>query len=290
MNQLTFTSVCMNNGLIIFDALSIKDLQTGRRLYSDVTDYTSAIGRSGYCTRYQVTSVASLHAYLMAVLSECKSGVLKPILHFEGHGHPEKGMYISASDEYISWTDLQRQVGQINRATRNNAGVVVAACHGFSLSAGLKINSPSPFNFLVAPKVEMSAGAFQDTMSNFYKMVASSGDLAAGLSGLSMEMQLLVSGEWFYSNLGTYLIHHHTQKNRQEMLETVVSREMDKASAANRAERRASLKHARKSVKNKLYDPSGFTRHFAKIFFHGDPPIALANFQGFIKAQKELHL
>lgn len=279
----------MNNGLIIFDALPATDLQTGRRLYSDVTDYTSAIGRSGYCTRYQVTSVASLHAHLMVVLLECKSGILKPILHFEGHGHPEKGMYISASDEYISWAELQRQVGQINKASRNNTGVVVAACHGFSMSAGLQINSPSPFNYLVAPDVEMSAGSFQDTMLSFYKAITSSGDLAA-LSGLSVEMQLVVSGEWFYSNLGTYLIHHHTQKKRQEILEEVVSREMGKAPATNRAERRARLKHARKSAKSKLYDPNGFTRHFAKMFFHGDPPIAVTNFLGFIKERKELHL
>ncbi|KPG92938.1 hypothetical protein AEQ67_26650 [Pseudomonas sp. RIT-PI-q] len=288
MELLSYISVCKNNGLIIFDALPAGELQTGRRLYSNVTDHTSAIGRNGYCTRYRVSSAASLHAYFMSVLMECRSGVLKPILHFESHGHPEKGLYIADSDEYVAWAQLQEWITQINQATRNHTGVVVAACHGFGLSNGLQVSSPSPFNFLVAPNVEMSAGIFEDTMSKFYKVVAATGDLATGLSSLPEDMRLIVAGEWFYSHLSRYLIHHHTQKDRQEMLEQSVSNQMEKEPDLNRAQRRLRVKQVRKHTKKRLNDPNAIARNFAKIFFHGDPPIESQNFQDYVKANKEL--
>lgn len=288
LESLSYISVCMNNGLIIFDALSAGDLQTGRRLYSNVIDHTVAIDRSGYCTRHEVTSAASLHAHLMSVLMECKSGVLKPILHFESHGHPEKGMYIAASDEFVSWAQLQEWISQINRATRNNTGVVVAACHGFGLSSGLQVSSPSPFNFLIAPSVEMSAGIFEDTMSRFYKVVAATGDLATGLASLAEDMRLIVAGEWFYSHLGRYLIHHHTQKDRQEILEQSVSNQMENEPLLNRAQRRLRVKQVRKHTKKRINDSSAIARNFAMVFFHGDPPIESQNFQAYVKANKEL--
>lgn len=286
MTTLTYTSICRNNGLIIFDALAADELQTGRRLYSDVTDHTNAIGRSGYCTRYEVQSRAALHAALMAVLYECQSGILKPILHFEGHGDPEKGLFIAASQEYILWADLKQLVELINRATLHNSGVVVAACFGFSLSRGLEVAKPSPFNFLIAPSIEMSAGTFRDAMYSFYKAVASNGDLRRGLADLPQDMQLLVSGEWFYSTIGSYLVHHHTQKDRQEMIEQVVTRQLTASPALNRAERRARLKQVRQSAKARINDAKGFVQHFAKTFFHGHPPVEMQDFQVWVSTGK----
>ena len=289
MDSLTFDSICNNNGLIILDSLPTGDLQTGRRLYSNVVDHTLAIGRNGYCTRYQVNSALSLHAHLMSVLAECRAGILKPILHFEGHGHPEKGLFIAGSNEYLSWAKLQDWIAQINHATRNNTAVVVAACHGFRLSDGLQFNNPCPFNFLVAPNEEMSAGSFEDTMSNFYKEVAGTGDLATALAQLPKDMQLLVAGEWFYSNLSSYLIHHHTHKSRQEMVEKSISNQMDREPHLNRAQRRFRVKEIRKRAKKHVHNPNGFSRNFANIFFHGAPPIEPDDFLAYVKANKELN-
>jgi hypothetical protein len=224
----------------------------------------------------------------MSVLSECKAGVLKPILHFESHGHPDKGLYIAASDEYVSWSMLQEWLTPINQASRNHTAVVVAACHGFGLAAGLQVNSPCPFNFLIAPNVEMSAGAFEDTMSHFYRVVASTGDLATGLTALPEDMRLLVAGEWFYSRLGTYLIHNHTQKSRQEILEKSVSQRMEKEQVANRAQRRLRIKEVRQFAKKRINDSKGIARNFAMIFFHGEPPVEPQNFQKYIDVNRDL--
>lgn len=286
MSGITYTSICMNNGLIILDALAPDDLQTGRRLYSDITDHTNAIGRSGYCTRYEVTSVSVLHACLAAVLFECKSGVLRPILHFECHGHPEKGMQIGSSKEYLTWSELQRIVGAFNKVTRNHCAVVVAACYGYALSRGLDVSKPCPFNYLIAPSEEMLAGAFADTMSVFYRTVASSGDLITGLKAFPSEMQLVVAGEWFYSNLGSYLINHYTQRERQQIAEEVVSRHVAAQPGLNRAQRRAQLKQVRKTAKQRVGDTRQMANHFATTFFHGSPPVGVDEFVEWVRAVK----
>ena len=46
-----------------------------------------------------------LIAALKLVLTECKSGVLYLVLHFECHSELDKGLYIHASNEYVGWDE-----------------------------------------------------------------------------------------------------------------------------------------------------------------------------------------
>ncbi|SDI37230.1 hypothetical protein SAMN05216588_115134 [Pseudomonas flavescens] len=288
MDGLQFTSICKHNCLIIFDALSPGELQTGKHLYSNVQDHAFAIDRQGYCTRYEISSRSVLYARIMQVLQECKAGVSKPVLHFEGHGDAARGLYIAASSEYIAWADLQDLIAEVNEATRNNTGVVVAACHGFALAERLQCNTASPFNFLIAPDNEMSAGAFRDTMSGFYKIMAVSGDLASGLQVLPPTMQLRVAGEWFYRELAAYFIHHFTQADRQVIIEEAVTQVMLRYKAIDRNNRRILIKAARASVRKKLKF-SDIARYFSQIFFHGSPPVTDADFTAFVDGAKTFH-
>lgn len=287
MSGLIYTSRCRNNGLIIFDALAPDDLQTGRRLYSDVTDHTSLINRVGYCTRYEVQNLAQLRAYLTSVLNECRFGILRPILHFECHGHPDKGMQIGAAGEFLAWEELQKLVGSINQVTRHHCAVVIAACYGHAISEGLQVNKPSPFNFLVAPKQEMQAGTFQDTMTNFYRTIASDGDLRGAFEAMPSEMHLLITGEWFYRNVGSYMVRTDSRKVRQKITEQVVSLQMEKPSG-NRAQRRNYLHLARQSAKKKVNDTEGFVQNCANIFFHGDPPVDMQDFRSWVATGRRL--
>ncbi|EJM83123.1 hypothetical protein PMI32_02380 [Pseudomonas sp. GM60] len=282
MHELTYTSVCRNNGVIIFDALAKTELQTGRRLHEDLLDFSNQIERRGYCTYYPVKSKQMMVAALKTVLNECRSGVLYPVLHFECHGDPSKGIYIHASDEYIGWDELVRYINEINVATRNNVGVVLAACFGFEISKFVNFASPCPFNFVIAAQDEILAGQLQEVLIGLYKATMSSGDLEAGLRSLDDRLNFFHCGKWFYQNLASYMINNFNAVGRSDLVEAIVSSRVAKAGYQSRELVRFERARAKKYLKT----PQNFYRQASRRFFHDKVPISYEDFNAFVGAKK----
>lgn len=234
MKELTYTAISHNNGLIIFDALAETELQTARRLHEDLTDYCQVIGRQGYCSYHKIKSKQMLIAAMRVVLTECKAGVLFPVLHFECHGDSEKGLYLQGSNEYVGWEELVRHISEINQATRNNTGVVLAACHGFEISRFVTFKAPCPFSYLIATPNEVQAGHLRDVIPGFYKCVVQSGDLETGLTFLDSRLKLFHCGEWFYQTLASFMVNNFNAVGRAEIVEEIVSNQVAKAGYRNR--------------------------------------------------------
>jgi hypothetical protein len=281
--ELTYTAVCRNNQLFIFDGLSEGESQTGRRLHEDVTDFANSIGRYNYCTRYAVRSRITLVAHLKAIESECKAGVLLPALHFECHGDEEKGLWLAASNEYIPWPDLAILIAPVNAATRNNTVVILATCHGFKLWESVNLKSPCPFNFLIAPNQEIEAGAIQDSLLPFYKEVVSTGKLSKALTYLDGRFKRFVAGEWFHTTIASYYINNYGAKARQEIMGQMIDNAVAKAGFSNRNLVRAT----RVKAKTLLKDPRQFYQTLEKRFFHGQSHLPYADIKRFIDDEKE---
>lgn len=282
MQELTYTSISRNNGLIIFDALAESEMQTGRRLEEDLLDYCQEIDRQGYCTYYKIKSKQMLIAALKMVLTECKAGVLYPVLHFECHGDPNEGLYVHASKEYVAWEELVRHIAEINQATRNNTGIVLAACYGFQISQFVTFASPCPFNYVIAPQNELQAGQLQDVILGFYKVVVQTGDLQGGLVLLDSRFKLFHCGEWFYSTLSTFMVTSFNATGRSEIVEQIVSSQVAKAGYRNRELVKVSRAKAKKFVKS----PQGFYKHASLMFFHGKMPIPYEYFHAFVEEKR----
>ncbi|RON43373.1 hypothetical protein BK666_20015 [Pseudomonas frederiksbergensis] len=282
MQELTYTSICRNNGLIIFDALSETELQTGRRLHEDLIDYCREIDRQGYCTHYSIKSKQMLIAVLQLVLSECRAGVLCPVLHFECHGDPEKGLYIHASKEYVGWSELVQHLAEINQATRNNVGVVLAACYGFEISKFITFTIPCPFNFVIAPQDVIQAGRLQDVVLDFYKTTVKSGDLQGGLVALDNQLVLFHCGEWFFSTLASCMITNFNAVARSQMVELMVSNEVAKVGYRNRE----LLREQRAKAKKFLKSPQNFYRLMSRTFLHNKIPISYEDFHAFVEGKR----
>lgn len=282
MVELVYTSICQNNGLIIFDALSDSEMQTGRRLYEDMLDYTKAVDRTGYCSFYKIRDKRALIASLRMVLTECKSGVLLPVLHFECHGDPEKGLFLYASNEYIGWEELIQEIAAINHATRNNTGVVLAVCHGFEISKFVSFTAPCPFNYLVAAPDEVHAGYLRDVIPGFYQSVILSGDLQTGLTKLAARLQLFHCGEWFYRTLASFMVNNFNAAGRAQVVEQIVSNEVSRAGFSNRE----MIRLARVKAKTYVRAPQNFYKRFSAIFFHGKIPISYHEFNRFVEDQR----
>lgn len=280
--EVTYTAVCRNNQLFIFDALIDGESQTGRRLHEDVTDFANSIGRYNYCTRYLVKDRTMLVAVLKAMENECKAGVLLPALHFECHGDEEKGLLLAASNEYIPWPDLAALIAPLNAATRNNISVVLASCHGFTLWKSVDIKTPCPFHFMIAPNQEISAGAIHDSLLPFYKEVISTGELSTALTHLDSKFQRFIAGEWFYSTIASFYTYSYSLKDKEEIMNQIIDNEVARAGYSNRQ----LIRKIRVKTKKFLKDPREFYQALERFFFHGQMLVPYEDMKRFIDNQK----
>lgn len=281
-DALTYTAVCRNNQLFIFDGLRADESQTGRRLHEDVTDYANSISRYKYCTRYAIKNRAMLVAILKAIEFECRSGVLFPALHFECHGDEDRGLWIAASDEYITWKELAAMIVPVNAACRNNVAVVLATCHGFTLRQSVDLQTPCPFQYMIAPNQEISAGEIHDSLLPFYKEVITTGELEAAITHLDSKFQRFISGEWFYTLIASFYIHNYSLKVKEEMMSTMIDNEVAKAGYSNRQ----LIRRSRVKIKQFLKDPRQFYNALERLFFHGQMLVPYEDMKKFIDDQK----
>lgn len=280
--ELTYTAVCRNNKLFIFDGLSEGESQTGRRLHEDVTDFANSIGRYQYCTRYVIKNRTMLVAVLKAMENECKAGVLLPALHFECHGDEEKGLLLASSNEFIPWPELAALIAPLNAVTRNNIAVVLASCHGFTLWRSVNIKASCPFHFMIAPNQEISAGAIHDSLLPFYKEVISTGDLSSALPQLDSKFQRFIAGEWFYSIIASFFTHNYSLKDKEEIMSRMIDNEVAKAGYSNRQ----LIRKSRVKIKKFLKDPRVFYQAVEKLFFYGQMQVPYEDFKRFVDSQK----
>ena len=278
MGELVYTSVFKNNALIIFDALADDELQTGARLESDVSDFSNSLKRFNYCTRYRIRSHKQLVAAFMALELECRSGVTKPVLHFECHGDTEKGLLIAASSEYVPWLELVERIAFINAATGNNTGVVLAACYGFEISKLVRFEEPCPFHFVLGPENEVEAGYLRDSMIVFYRTVIATGDLNQGMVHLDEKYKRFICSQWFYTSLASVMVSHFRGKNKEAFINKLIDSQVQKAGYSNRE----LVRGFRKRAKEYIRSPVTMFQHFSKIFMHNQPVVSYRDFRAFL--------
>lgn len=163
---LSFSSSFSNNQVIIVDALGESDLQTAVHLREEILDVTTE-NRPGYCQYFKVESAPQFLSVLDDINEQVKLGI-RPILHIEAHGDEHEGIQIAASGEAISWPILLTKLREINKNSKNNLGVVMAACFGLYAIKPLRIEEPCPFYFLIGSDAPVPAGYIDDAMKLFY--------------------------------------------------------------------------------------------------------------------------
>jgi len=283
MGDLNFTASFKNNALIIFDSLPPSELNTAARLESDITDYSLAMDRDGYCQRFHIENKASLVAHLKSIRYECQSGVLKPALHFENHGNKERGLHIYDSNEYLTWIELLDLIREINSMNGNNTLVTVAACHGYSMASEIDVSKPCPLNTLIAPKEEVSAGYFIDAMIPFYKSIMASGNLLGALKHLDSKMDHFIACEFFYSQLASFFGKYKSTKSRSALTEELVTQTLSLTTFKNRHD----LRTTRALLKRTLREPRDFFEHFSRAFLGDNAPVRFDQFWAFVQSNKD---
>jgi hypothetical protein len=274
--DLVFASTFQNNSVVILDCLGAGDQQNGRWLEESINDISTALGRPGYCTRKRVSSYVQLVAELKVIEQNCKMGITKPVLHFEGHGDPVRGLLMSGSGEYVSWENLTSLVSPLNRACRNNVGVVLASCNGYAITDWVRIKAPSPYHFLLAPHSEVSAGELRVVLTAFYKEIIQLCNLNLAMAQLPQHYQRFLCTEWFYASFARFMKKNLYGKAKSTLTEDV----LDAAVLRHGSQHITAL---RRAVKTQIKGLEGVFVSSAEVFLMQDAPVDYVQLEAFVE-------
>lgn len=251
------------SGVVIIDALAASDLQTARRLFDDLTHLRDEDGAS-YVQYFKATTKAELVSILAAIRSAALCG-FKPILHFEAHGSKGIGLHIGAGHESISWQELGERLREINIASRNGVGIVMAACFGFEQLEAIDILKPCPYNFLIGPPEEVQSGFIDDRMSLVYRELFASRSLERAIALLNDKFVRFQAELFFCTVFVRYLRNNCTGSNAARRVEALLSRAIGEGLAPDRQRRR----ELRKTFKTLIRKPEADYYRMSRRFLHG---------------------
>lgn len=274
---LTFASRFGNNALLVVDALGDSDLQTARHLFDDIQPMAE-VKRTAYCRYYKVATSAELSDLLREILEQCKAG-LKPILHIEAHGDKEGGLQIAATGEMISWDTLLPLFQEINKATKNNLGVVLAACFGLHAIKPLRIEQPCPFYFLIGADDPVPAGYIDDSMRLFYRELIQSNSLDRAMEKIDARFRQFHSEKFFYVTFAKYMKRTCMGPGAQQRVESLITGAFERGVVHNRETLRMLRKNAKVLVKSQEH---AFNKR-AVEFLHGRRSVTYEEFQRFVR-------
>lgn len=149
----------------IIEWLSPNEKRTGRALHEWMEGRRA--GWSNYCpcqTKAEVLASIARAEHLAK-----KVGMI-PVLHLEAHGGDD-GMFPSseADAEVLRWEELTVPLQSLNRATKCNLVVVVAACTGFAVIRALNKGPLAPAIAIVGPDAEILPGQLLEGSKEFYR-------------------------------------------------------------------------------------------------------------------------
>lgn len=274
---LSFTSRFSNNTVIIIDALSDSDLQTATHLRDDICDATSA-SRPGYCHYFKVESALQFLSILDQINEQTKDG-LRPIIHIEAHGDEHLGIQIGASGEMISWSQLLPKLQIVNKNSKNNLGVVMAACFGLYAIKPLQIQEPCPFYFLIGSDELVAAGYIDDAMRRFYIELNRSNSLDQAMKKVDAKFKQFHAEKFFYVTFAKYMKRACIGSGAQRRIERLMTEVIEGGALTNRASLRALRKSAKAFVRSQ---ERAFNEHSSR-FLHGRKSVTYEEFQRFVR-------
>jgi len=159
----------------VLESLPADDLKTGESLYRDIIGPAVARWPEVTSTFRSINSKSEFLAVLDSIEADAQGAWRWPIIHLETHGNA-KGLGL-ASGEFITWAELREPLTRINRATRLNLVVTLAACSGAEMRQVLHLIDQAPFLYVSGPSTTREAGQLLMDFGAFYQEVLSSLDM-----------------------------------------------------------------------------------------------------------------
>lgn len=255
-----FSSTLVVNSLFWFTSLGPNEQGVTQRIQEDLRPYLDQEGLQ--CKIFEPRTAKELLAALGTLAEEAKKG-LRPIIHFDMHGNLTCGISLTASGEFVPWSQLVAHLRAINVATDNNLLVVSGAC--FSMEAArrhITLSEACPFFILIAPVREVSSGFLEDNTVPFYRCLIEGGEVvAAHEQRLSEKIELHHSERFLAFLIANYIRDYCIGKGGRKRREQLLT----KATGAGLVRNRYDLRKVRKAVKAFTRPDQGMANRFTKF-------------------------
>lgn len=151
----------------LIDALRPGDLKTTAILLDEIEPLGLVSKPTVTCRLSRVADRSAFEQTLTRIESETRIGGRCPIIHIDAHGDRD-GVQLP-SREFVPWEHLRDVFTAINRATRMNLLVFLAACEGAHLVSLLRPTDRAPVRALIGPTRQVKAGEVERAIVTFYR-------------------------------------------------------------------------------------------------------------------------
>lgn len=167
--------------------------RTGQELYNSVIRWFEDL-RSIGTQYYSVESKEELISVLEEILSDCASNEIKPLVHLEIHGLPDKSG-LALIEDPISWDELSFYLRKINTASNWNLNLTMAVCFGnYFLGSSLNPMEPSPIAGFIGSFEEIFEDDFVPRFDEFYTELRESLNLDVAIGAMMNQNRQFVNG------------------------------------------------------------------------------------------------
>lgn len=251
------------NGIIVISAPRIGEEGPSRRLTEDIKVLTLAFNLA--FEPITIRNKNELIGLFKSLEINIKNG-LRPLLHFDAHGHEECGLQIGETGEYLSWIDMAEELRKLNIASNNNLFVFIAACYGFNVLKSITIKKPSPYYIVFGPSKTVTVEELELSITPFYKNLFESSSVDISMQWLPEKIDYFHCERVFARGIAGYFHEQCSGKGKKERQEKLLTEVIKGGNFENTPYVRKKL---RKEIKKVVKPTPEVVKKFSKVFLHG---------------------
>ena len=248
----------------IIETLKPNDRPTGQILFDELRPIALTSRPQVACYLSRVQTREEFLELLRSIARDAQLNDHSPILQIEAHGSPD-GVWV-ASGEFLRWIEFKPELTAINKASRLNLVVMLAACEGANLVQLLQPVDRAPFLAMIGPKRIIKAGELERATLEFYQTLFCSGDAAVAWRAMN---KAITTKETTFAIFTAefslrYIVYHYLQTFCTEEDLTTRQNEIE-LKAAQSGISQSEIERRREQLRRFQRD---HRNHFAKIKTH----------------------
>ena len=257
----------VNERGLYFDSVhiieSLGEYHTGRRLFEDLEPIIGTATPQVTPHFNAVRSRAEFRELLRSIAEDARLYSHSPILHIEAHGS-SAGIEVS-SGECLPWTEFKAELTTINKISRLNLLVILAACDGANMVSIIQPVDRVPVRALIGPNRIVYPDEIERASLAFYRTLFDAGEVRAAWRAMNdaVAPDQLTFAAFTAEYMLRYVMHYYLKTLCSE--DALAKREDDATASGLRDGTIENVEHFRQWFRSYVRDHQ---RHFERMKQH----------------------